>query len=401
MILWLALLAPNFHQHVEPVLQKHCQTCHRPGEAAPMPLLTYEQARPWAKAIRDAVVSKRMPPWHADSTHGRFANERRMSPDEIATIRDWASQGAPKGDPRQAPKPLTFQEGWQIAPPDQIFEIPEEFSVPATGELDYVHFVVPSGFTEDRWIQQIEVRPGNRAVVHHIGVYLRLPGSPWIPVSNTKERARTRTPADEHFAMFVPGGAAQILPQGQARLIPKGADLVFQIHYQTNGKPQRDRSRIALVFAKQPPRERIHTLAVGNAAFVIPPGAPAHPVSASYSIRMPLRVLSIAPHMHLRGKTFSCSAEDPAGQRTTLLSVPAWNRNWQISYEFARPVELAEKSRVHCEATFDNSPNNPFNPDPKAEVRWGDQTREEMMVAYFELALPANADPVKLYPRRN
>ncbi|MBL8233159.1 MAG: cytochrome c [Bryobacterales bacterium] len=397
---WVAIAAsPTFHRDVAPILQKHCQTCHRPGEAAPMSLLTYKETRPWAKAIRESVVTRRMPPWHADPTIGKFSNTRQLTDAEVETIRAWTDQGSREGSIKQAPKPLTFIDGWAISRPDLIFEMPVDFEVPNKGELDYMHFAVPTNFAEDRWIQEMEVRPGNRAVVHHIGVYLRPKGSKWLPQLKAGEgvpitnRSGTRGPADELFAQYVPGGPAQKFPEGQARLIPAGAELIFQLHYQPNGKPGKDRSRIGLVFAKTPVRERIHTIAVGNPTFVIPPGAPDHPVEANWPFLAPARVLSIIPHMHLRGKSFDCWMKWPDGRIEPVIRVPQFNRNWQIEYQLAQPLEVPVKSRMGCKAIFDNSPNNPWNPDPKAEVRWGDQTRDEMMVAYVDIAVPAASDP--------
>jgi hypothetical protein len=362
-------------------------------------LLTYQEARPWAKAIRDSVVTRRMPPWHADPAVGRFANERQLSKAEVETIRGWADQGAPAGRAKDSPKPLAFVQGWSISTPDVVFEMPVAFEVPDQGELDYMHFAVPTNFTEDRWIQEVEVRPGNRAIVHHVGVYLRPKGSQWLPQLKAgagvpiTNRHGTRSPADELFAQYVPGGPAQRFAAGQARLIPAGAELIFQLHYQPNGKPAKDRSRIGLVFAKSPVRQRVHTIAVGNAAFVIPPGAPEHPVEAGWTFWTPARILSIIPHMHLRGKTFACSVKWPDGGAEPVIRVPRYDRNWQLEYQLAQPLEMPVKSRLVCNATFDNSRNNPWNPDPNVEVRWGDQTRDEMMVAHVDIAVPADTDP--------
>lgn len=403
----LLLMAPLvFHRDIEPLLQKHCQQCHRPGEAAPMPLLTYEQVRPWAKAIRQAVVQGTMPPWHADPAVGKFSNDCRLSPDEASAIRRWVDSGAPRGRASDAPQPVRFTGGWNIGQPDAVFEMPVDFELPAKGDLDYVHFAVPTNFTEDRWIQSMEVRPGNRANVHHIGVYVRRKGSTWLPQvtaggTGTPLRDRTsgRTPTDEHFAMYLPGYGGEILPEGQARKIPAGADLIFQLHYITNGKPARDRSRIGFVFAKQPVRELIHTIPVGDPTIVIPPGEAAYKSRANFFVSMPLRVLGIAPHMHLRGKSFACDAILPDKSRRPLLSVPQYDRNWQRRYLLAEPPSLAKGAWIQCRAVFDNSPNNPWNPDPTATVRWGDQTQDEMMVGYVDVALPADAQPERFYTR--
>lgn len=396
----------TYHRDIVPIFQKHCQSCHRAGEAAPMALTSYKEARPWAKAIRDAVVSRRMPPWHADQGADHFSNARVLNETEIATVRRWAESGAREGDASTAPRPVTFTGGWMISKPDVIFQMPVEADVKASGQMEYLHFVVPSGFTEDRWIQEMEVRPGNRAVVHHIGVYLRPRGSKWLGDAKVGEafvrgsRISGRTPADELFAQYVTGGQAQILPEGTARVIPAGADLIFQMHYQPNGKAARDRSYIGLVFAKKPPKERVYTIGVAEPRFVIPPREPAFPVRATWRINHDVRLLNVTPHVHLRGKSFECGVSMSAGaDERNLVRVPRWDRNWQTTYEFSRPLELPEGARLNCLAVFDNSANNPVNPDPNAEVKWGDQTTDEMMVAYMDLAFPASM-PIEILYRR-
>ncbi|HUQ91107.1 MAG TPA: cytochrome c [Bryobacteraceae bacterium] len=390
-----AAATPTFHKDIEPLFQKHCQSCHRPGEAAPMSLIRYQDAKPWAKAIREAVLQRRMPPWHADPNVGRLANARTLDESEIHTIRDWVDAGAPKGSPKDAPKPRRFVDGWTIAKPDLVLELPVEYEVPASGPIDYVHFAVPTHFTEDRWVQQVEVRPGLRSLVHHIGVDIRPKGSKWLPQVQPgagtllKERVSTRETGNEHIAMYLPGSAGEVLPEGSARLISAGSQLIFQVHYQPNGKPGRDRSRVGLVFAKTPVEKRIHTVSVGNADFVIPPGNPDLRVVGSFLLFRPVTILSVVPHMHLRGKSFRCWVDFPDKTRVHLVRVPNYNRLWQAKYQLADPLQAPAKSWIQCLAAFDNSANNPWNPDPKAEVRWGDQTTDEMMVGYIDVAFPA------------
>ncbi len=406
MLPFLLFASLVFHKDIEPLLQKHCQQCHRAGEAAPMPLLTYEQVRPWAKAIRQVVVQGTMPPWHADPAVGKFANDSRMTAEEVGAIRQWVDGGAPRGRKADAPKPLRFTEGWSIGQPDEVFEMPVEYEIPAKGELDYVHFAVPTNFKEDRWIERMEVRPGSRANVHHIGVYIRRKESTWLPQVTAggagtplRDRTKGRSALDEHFAMYLPGYGGEILEQGQARKIPAGAELIFQMHYITTGKEAKDRSRIGFVFAKEPVRELIHTVPVGDPRIVIPPGEPDYQSKASFFVSMPLRVLGITPHMHLRGKSFGCDAVLADKSRQGLLSVPKYDRNWQRRYVLADPVELPKGAWIRCQAVFDNSANNPWNPDPTATVRWGDQTRDEMMVGYVDVALPPDAKPERFYAR--
>src|SRR6266851_8326948 len=242
--------APTFYKDVLPVLQRNCQGCHRPGEAAPMAFLGYEDTRPWAKAIRQAVLTKKMPPWLADSAHGQFANDRTLTAADVETLTAWADGGALAGHPKDAPKQVQFAQGWNIGKPDLILEMLNEYQVPASGTIDYQHFIVPTGFTEDKWVQVVELRPGNRAVVHHAAVFVRPPESRWLrqvkpgePASGKQAEAGLGL-AEEILDFHVPGSVPHTLPPGQAKLIKAGSDLVFQMHYTTNGKPATDRTHL-------------------------------------------------------------------------------------------------------------------------------------------------------------
>ncbi len=403
--------APNdvtFHKSVEPVLQARCQGCHRPGEAAPMSLLTYKDARPWAKAIKEAVLLKQMPPWFADPAHGSFSNDRRLSQKEIDTLVAWVDGGAKEGDLRDAPPPRTFAEGWAMGKPDQVIQMPNAYEVPASGTVDYTYVVVPTGFTEDKWVQQVEVRPGNKAVVHHIVMLVRPPGSkymaaaqpgvPYVPPKgeekhqpDTGEGQFQMVGAIEMVGVYVPGGVPYELKPGQARLIPKGSDVIFQMHYTTNGKAGGDQSRIGFIFAKEPPKERVVNTFVGNLNFKIPPQAPDYAVHARVTMYQPATVLSLFPHMHVRGRAFEYKVTYPTGESETLLDVPKYDFNWQLSYYLKEPKVLPKGTVIECIAHYDNSPNNPFNPDPTKEVYWGDQTWEEMLAGFIDFAMPVNA----------
>ena len=259
----------TFSKDVLPIFEKSCQECHRPGEAAPFSLLTYEEARPWAKAMKEAVLMRKMPPWFADPHIGKFSNDRSLSEKDISTLVAWSDQGAPQGDPKDAPEPLQFLEGWRIPKPDVVIEMPNAFHVPASGVLDLQHIVVPSRFTEDRWVQCAEVRPGNPALVHHIVVFTREPGSAWlkdakigVPFDPSKKHKRKKDDGvpGEGVAGYTPGAFPMQLQPGQAILIKAGSDIVFQMHYTTNGKPGTDRSRLGLVFAPGPPKQRVACL---------------------------------------------------------------------------------------------------------------------------------------------
>jgi len=396
----------TFHKDVEPVLQARCQGCHRPGEAAPMSFLTYQETRQWAKAIKEAVLIRKMPPWFADPAHGQFDNDRRLSKAEIETLVGWVDGGAKEGDPKDGPQPRTFAEGWAIGKPDLVLEIPQAYEVPASGTVEYTYFVVPTGFTEDRWVEQVEVRPGNRAVVHHSVVIVRPPDSKYMPELKPgmayvppKQEAERRpdtgqgafafTSGPEIVGTYAPGSVPYQLKPGQARLIPKGSELIFQMHYTTNGKAGADRTRVGFIFAKQPPQYRVFNTYIGNRNFRIPAGVADQAVTARVNLYEDTRLLSMFPHMHVRGKSFEYRATYPTGESETLLTVPKYDFNWQLTYYLTEPKVLPKGTVIECVAHYDNSPNNPYNPDPRSDVFWGDQTWEEMLAGFVDLAMPA------------
>ena len=402
----------TFYRDVLPILQERCQGCHRPGEVGPMAFGPYDQTRPWAKAIKQAVLLKKMPPWNADAPAGRFHNDPRLSQQEIDKLVAWADSGAPAGDPKDAPRPATFPDGWSIDQPDQIFAVPTPFQIPATGTLEYTYIIVPTGFKEDRWITQAEVRPSNRAVVHHANVYIREPASNWLrdyPMGKLfipeerGERVGTggsssagASVREQVIAGYAPGRPAKQVPTGYAMLIPAGSDLVFQLHYTTNGKPTTDITRIGFVYAKSAPLKRVIRVQASNAGFVIPPGADNYPVAGSAALGVDCELLNVYPHMHLRGKSMTLSAVYPTGEREEFVRVPHYDFNWQLVYSFTKPRLLPKGTVLKADATFDNSPNNRVNPNPNAAVRWGDQSWDEMMVGFFDLAIPVKMDPARV-----
>jgi hypothetical protein len=389
----------TFSKDVLPVLQKSCQGCHRPGEAAPFSLLTYEESRPWAKAMKEAVLLRKMPPWFADPHLGKFSNDRSLSQRDIDTLVAWSDQGAPQGDPKDAPAPLQFLEGWRIPKPDVVIEMPNDFKVPASGTLGVQHIVVASGFPEDRWVQCAEVRPGNPALVHHIVVFTREPGSKWLsdakpgvafdPAKKHKRKKDDGVPG-EGVAGYTPGAFPMQLPPGQAILIKAGSDIVFQMHYTTNGKAGTDRSKLGLVFAPGPPKQRVSSLAAYNDDLKIPAGDPNYRVDSVFDLGAEVQLTGMQPHMHYRGKDFEFRVIYPNGETETLLRVLNYNFNWQLSYSLANPIVLPKGTRIQCTAHFDNSANNPNNPDPGKEVSWGDQSSDEMMIGFFGVAFDAN-----------
>jgi mono/diheme cytochrome c family protein len=393
--------AVSFYRHVVPVLQARCQSCHRPGEIGPMPLQSYAQVRPWAKAIKEAVLTRRMPPWFADPGVGKFHNDPSLSPKEIETLAAWADSGAREGDSREAPPPRQFVDGWNIGQPDAVFEMPVEYEVPATGTIEYTDIIIPTGFTEDHWVEKIEIRPGNRAVVHHISAYIREPGVNWLRsypvgvpfVQNGKGLfGRENRPWETRLSGYAPGSPPESLGPDCGRLFKAGSEIVLEVHYTTNGKPAKDRSRIGLVFSKRPPAKRVVTLSAKNLDLVIPPGAPDHTVDGSLTLRADSELTLLYPHMHVRGKAMEMRAVYPTGEKEVLLRVPRYDFNWQLRYEPVTRKLLPKGTRIEATGVFDNSPNNRYNPDPKKTVRWGDQSWEEMMVGFVELAFDAKLD---------
>ena len=408
----------TFHRNVEVILQQRCQVCHRPGEAAPMSLLTYKDARPWAKAIREAVIQRKMPPWFADPAHGEFSNDRRLPQAEIDTIVEWVEAGAPEGDLKDAPKPIAYIDGWSIGTPDVIFEMPKAFTVPATGKVPYQYITVPTNFTEDKWVQAAEIRPGNRAVVHHIQAHA-VPGDrpslqgkigEFLDAEAIDKRTIETTEAalqgkvvrpqfhsgveGEYLQGYTPGSVSLDLKPGEAKLIKAGSVILFQLHYQPTGKEMSDRSRVGLIFAKNPPKRRIHTANVQNFAFTIPPRVADYPVSARARVTRDLTVVNLRPHMHFRGKSIEYKVTYPNGESEILLRVPRWDFNWQMTYSLRKPKVLPKGTVIELLGRYDNSVNNPANPDPNALVVYGEQTWNEMLGGLIDVALePDMATP--------
>lgn len=388
----------TFYHDVLPILQQHCQTCHRPGEIAPMPLLDYKETRPWASAIRQAVLLRQMPPWFADPHYGHFSNDRSLSESDIRTITEWVDAGAPAGNPVDAPKSPNWVEGWSIGRPEIVMKMPVAFQVPASGVLPYHYVIVPTHFQEDTWVRLAEVRAGDRRHTHHIVVSIREPGSRWlasepvgVPFTLQADAGDDGVPG-EFLAGNGPGALPETLAPGQAKLIRAGSDLVFQLHYTTDGTLGCDQSRIGLVLAHTPPRQRVLMLAAANIRFRIPPGDPNYRVDSSLTLHHPATLVSLLPHMHLRGKSFEFRVVYPDGRSETLLKVPHYSYDWQLSYYLADPHPLPAGSIIQCTAYFDNSPNNPRNPDPFKVVRFGPQSWDEMMIGYFEVATDVEAD---------
>jgi hypothetical protein len=411
----------TFHKDVEAILQKKCQICHRPGEAAPMSLVTYEETRPWAKAIRNAVIQKKMPPWFADPAHGKFSNDRTLAQQDIETLVRWADAGATQGDPKDAPKPVVFADGWSMGTPDVVFEMPKAFTVPAQGKIPYQYIAVATNLTEDKWVQAAEIRPGNRAVVHHIQAHAVSPDRPFLKgkigefldADAIDRRTIEMTEAalagkltrrqfhagteGEYLQGYTPGSVSLDLKPGEAKLIKAGSVILFQLHYSAMGKEQTDRSKVGFIFAKEPPKRRIHTVNVQNFAFTIPPRVDDHPVTARARLTRDTTIVSLRPHMHSRGKNIEVRAIYPTGESEILIRLPRWDFNWQMSYMLASPKALPRGTIIEVLGRFDNSPNNPANPDPNALVTYGEQTWNEMLASMIDISLEPNMASPELF----
>ena len=408
---------PTFSADVAPILYAKCVGCHRPGEVAPMSLITFKDVVPWASSIREKVTTRVMPPWHADRQYGSFRNEQSLTQGEIDTIVKWVNAKTPEGDPSRMPALPKFPEGWQIGTPDVVLAMPTAYAIPATGEIQYQYFEVPTNFTEDRWMQAGEVRAGDRAHVHHIIVYVKAPNptpatsvmvnrpitsaAPAAAVAPLAQRqAAPRPPTgaspvartgDQMLVNWAVGEDAPVFLPGMAKRIPKGSSLVFQVHYTTNGTPSRDQSRIGLIFAKQPPTREVRTGMILNPLLAIPPGAGNHEIAAEGTFTEDVNVWSLHPHMHLRGKDMTYTATYPDGRSEIVLRVPKFDFGWQTDYWLAKPLVLPKGSKLHVSAHYDNSTANRHNPDPAVTVRWGDQTWEEMMIGFFTYTVEGKA----------
>ena len=410
---------PTFAEDVAPILYKNCTTCHRPGGLGPFSLLDYDSAKANIPEMRDAVSKGQMPPWHADGPHGVFRNDRRLSDSERGTILRWIDAGAKPGDLSSQPTRPTYPTGWEIGTPDAIVSMPEDFVVPATGTIEYMYFEVPTGFTEDKWVQAIEFMPGAREVVHHVLVYARTPApaaapraagdvpaprpaapaAPPVLVRNraqsiTTEPSRTDTlhPPPRQLGSLIgttaPGTNVVEFAKGTALRLRAGTILTFQMHYTAKGHEMHDRSRVGFRFAKEMPDEEIFASQFLNGSFVLPAGAKDVAVPAEIGAGQPIKVWGLFPHTHLRGVRWQYKLEKPDGTSEIILDVPRYDFNWQTYYLFAKPLELPAGSKITSMAWYDNSASNKANPDATKDVHWGDQTWEEMVAGFIDFAMP-------------
>lgn len=388
----------DYSRHIAPLLQKHCQECHREGGIGPFELTEYQHAVTWADDLRTFTADRTMPPWKAAPGFGRFANPRTMPQEDIDLIARWVELGCPEGDPQHLPPPRKFRDGWRLGEPDLVLQPAEEYTVSADGSDEYRCFVIPTDFDRDRFVVAMEVLPGNASVVHHVIVFLdqkgeaaRLADKDPAPGYVTSGGFPGFVP-DGNLGGWAPGNTADRLPSGMARVLPKGADVVMQVHYHKTGKVEKDRTRIGLHFAREPVNRAVHALAVlppdgPLGGMRIPAGAENHEVQTSLVMPIDMIGLAVIPHMHLLGKDMKVTATLPDGRVQPLVWVRHWDFNWQESYEFAEPIALPRGTRINLAAHFDNSEKNPYNPHrPPQEVRWGEETTDEMCIAFLQVA---------------
>ncbi len=395
----LTLLATNvqseeitYSEHIAPILQKQCQSCHRQGEVAPFSLTDYREAKAWATEIAEYTKAKLMPPWKPAHGYGEFKNERRLTDKEIKMISKWAAAGAPAGDLSKTPPNPTFHQGWILGEPDHLVEMPVEYEIEPEGEDEYRHFIIPTNFDTDMYVQAVDVQPGNRKTVHHVIVYL-----------DTKGQARKRAARDPKpgyvtqgtgpgievagtLGGWAPGVTPSVLPNGVGYLLPKGADIVLQVHYYRTGHTERDQSKVALYFSKTEKTTPLHIASMINQKFVIPAGKAKHAVRTHKQVKQDSYLLATMPHMHLLGRDMHITAKPPTGDPIDLIWIQDWDFNWQDIYHYNKPIFLPAGTRVSLVAHFDNSAENPANPhDPPVPVGWGDKTTDEMCIGFLYL----------------
>jgi mono/diheme cytochrome c family protein len=414
--------APSFNKDVLPILQANCQECHRPGAIAPMSFMTYQDARPYARAIAKATTAKTMPPWFADPSVGHFKNAKMLTDDQIDTLAAWAEKGAVEGDPKDKPAPVEFADSWTIGKPDIIVKYPHPIDIPATGVMEQSNVLVYAHFDHDMWVQAAQVLPGNPKVVHHMKAWIRPPGSAWLrdapegvlynpprgqagqvgaPPEAVKLSSSGIMPVQDILAKYNPGVEGQEFTEGNAaKFIAAGSDIIFESHYTTDGKPEVDQSMVGIVLAKQPPLQRhITTTAISERRFEIPAGDGNYEVDGETTIDAPAKLVWLQPHMHYRGKDYELTVVYPSGEAVTVLKVPNYRFDWQVGYELATPLDLPKGTRIKTVSHYDNSTANKYNPNPTINVRYGAQSWDEMNVSFVGIVVDQKADPSKVFRR--
>jgi mono/diheme cytochrome c family protein len=389
---------PTFNRDIAPILYQNCSNCHRPGEVAPFALLTYQDAAKRAKQIAQITQARVMPPWKATAGYGDFLDVRRLTDQQIATIKDWAEHGAPEGDAAAKPTPPKFPDGWLAGQPDQVFQMTQAYAVPAEGADQFRCFVIPLNAAQDEYVKSVEFRPGNRRIVHHAILFLDTSG---------EARKRETVPGQGYSCVggpglditgslsgWAPGAQPSVARDGVAHTIKKGSDLVMQIHYHLDGKAEHDQSSLGLTFSKTPPTRGLTLFVLGNEKIDIPAGDSSYMVKASGVLPMDAEAVAIFPHAHYLCKDMKVDAHLPDGSVTPLIWIKDWDFNWQGAYRYAHPVKLPKGTRLEMQYTYDNSAANPHNPsNPPQEVKFGEQTTNEMGFAFVSLTLQ-NPDDV-------
>jgi hypothetical protein len=391
----LALLATlhggvTFSHDVSPILYKHCANCHRPGEVAPFPLLTYADAAKRAALIARVTASRYMPPWQPVPGYGHFQGERHLSDADIAILRKWAAAGAPEGDPAQTPPAPHFPKTWLLGTPDLTVRLPHPYAVPAEGPDQYECFVIPLNLTKDMYVRALEFRPQNRRVVHHALFFL---DAGHIARQNGESYSCFGTPGflpSGSLGGWTPGTQAVRIQDGLQMILRKGSDLVLQIHYHPTGKPETDQSELGLYFTPKPPAKWMADIALVSHQIDIPPGDRAYKVRDHFTTPVAVDAIGIIPHAHHVCRDMKGWAILPNGRKVWLLWIRDWNFAWQEHYRYATPVRLPAGTRLEMEFTYDNSADNPHNPNhPSKRVVWGPGSKDEMAGLHVQV-VPVN-----------
>ncbi len=387
---------PTYAEDVANILNNHCVECHRPNEVAPFSLQNYDDAKKWARMISIVTESKKMPPWKAVPNYNEFHDANVLTKEQIDTLKNWAENDAPRGDKSKEPSPKKFSSEWTLGTPDLIASAEKEFSLPAEGKDIYRNFIVKTNFTETKYIKAMNVRPGNPRVVHHVIAFLDEKGrSHSLESKNNDGQPGYSTFGgvgfipDGALGGWAPGLRPQMTPDGSAFELKPGTTIVLQIHYHLSGKPEKDLTKLGLYFAKEPIKRTMQLAWIANPMFRLKPGDPNAKVQLSYPIPSDVTVYGAMPHMHLLGKSMKAWAELPDKTIKPIVWVSDWDFNWQMNYMFKQPMKLPKGSRVFVEGYYDNSADNPNQPnDPPKEIRWGEETTDEM----FLLILPFTFD---------
>jgi hypothetical protein len=389
---------PTFNKDVAPILYNHCASCHRPGQVAPFSLLTYADAAKRSSLIADLTESRFMPPWKPVPGHGDFKDANYLSDAELATLKRWAEAKAPEGDPADLPALPHFPDGWQLGQPDLVLKMPQAFQIPAEGEDVYQCFVMPLNLPPGTSVAAVEIHPGNRKVLHHSILYLNDDGT---------AQARDKATTEPGYRCFggpgvrsagslggwVPGAKPHRLPAGVAMTVPQGSELVMQNHYHPSGKPETDQSELGIYFAKGPVEKTVFSVPMMQRNLNIPAGDSNYRVSATFVTPIDLEVIGIAPHMHLLGQDMKVIATLPDGQVKSMIWIKDWDFNWQGMYQYQAPLSLPKGTRIELQAVYDNSPANPKNPNsPPQPVHWGENTTDEMCLAFIQVQTSTPAD---------